>query len=96
MKLSQCVTAADARDPGKLLTGISNPGASNCTYQERNYSGNTLRFAMQCSGSYAISSRGEVRFSTNDFSGDLTSNASIGGQSTEFRSRISGRRQGGC
>lgn len=96
LKLSQCVTAADARDPSRLLAGVANPGASNCTYQERSYSGNSLRFTMQCGGSYGIISRGEVRFSGNDFSGDLSSTANVGGQSTEFRSRISGRRQGGC
>ena len=96
MRLSQCVTAADARDPGKLLTGLNNPGASNCTYTERSYSGSSLRFAMQCSGTYALSSRGEVRFSGSDFSGDFTSTANIGGQSTEFRSRVSGKRQSGC
>src|SRR3972149_9071693 len=53
-KLSQCLTAADVRDPSKLLGGLANPGASSCTYTDKSYSGSTFRFTMTCSGAYAI------------------------------------------
>ena len=42
--VNQCFTAADARDPSKILGGMSNPGASGCQYTEQSFSGNTFRF----------------------------------------------------
>src|ERR1035438_2696572 len=53
-RLTQCLTAADTRDPSKVLGGIANPGASGCTYSNKAYTGNTFRFSMQCTGSFAI------------------------------------------
>ena len=94
--LNQCFTAADARDPSRVLGGVANPGASGCTYTDKAYSGNTFRFTMQCGGAFAISTRGEVSFTATTLDGTITAIADLGGQKTELSSRISGKRMGGC
>lgn len=95
-RLTQCLTAADAKDPSALLGGLANPGASGCTYTDKAYSGNTLRFSMQCAGSYAIRSQGEVSFTADTMSGTITAVANVGGEKTDLSSKISARRLGGC
>ena len=50
MQLQQCFTAADAKDPSRVLVGIANPGATGCNYSDKSYSGNTFRFSVQCAG----------------------------------------------
>lgn len=94
--VNQCFTAADARDPSRLLGGLSNPGASDCQYTEKSYSGNTFKFAMQCGGAYALQSRGEVTFDAQTMNGLITAKATIAGALTEFQNKISARRIGNC
>jgi hypothetical protein len=94
--LRQCLTSADARDPSALLGGIANPGASDCAYSDKSYSGNTFRFSMQCAGSLGIQSRGEVTFSADAMNGTISAIANVGGEKTELSNKISARRLGGC
>jgi len=96
IRLTQCLTAADVREPGKLLGGMANPGASGCTYANKAYSGNSFRFSMQCAGSFAIQSQGEVSFSADSMNGSITSVANLGGERTELSNKVSARRLGGC
>jgi hypothetical protein len=95
-RLTQCLSAADARDPSALLGGIANPGASGCTYSDKAYSGNTFRFSMQCAGSFAIQSQGEVSFTADSMNGTITAVANVGGEKTELSNKVSARRLGGC
>jgi hypothetical protein len=94
--VNQCFTAADARDPSKLLGGLSNSGASDCQYTEKSYSGNTFKFAMQCGGAYALQSRGEVTFDAQTMNGVITAKANVAGTVTEFQNKLSARRIGNC
>lgn len=94
--LDQCFTAADVRDPSRILGGIANPGASGCAYTDKSYRDNTFRFSMQCAGALGISTRGEVRFTDTTLDGTITAVTDVNGQKTEFSNRISGKRIGGC
>ena len=94
--VNQCFTAADARDPSRLLGGLSNPGASDCQYTEKSYSGNTFKFAMQCGGALALQSRGEVSFDAQSMNGVITAKANVAGTQTEFQNKMSARRIGNC
>ena len=94
--LNQCFTAVDARDPSKIFGGVANPGASDCQYSEKNYSGNTFRFAMQCGGAYALQTRGEVTFDAQSMNGNITAKGNVGGTPTEFQNKISAKRVGNC
>jgi hypothetical protein len=95
-KLSQCITPADAKDPSRVLGQVANPGATNCTYGERNYSGNTLTFTMKCAGSLALESSGRIAFSATTMEGTIDARANLGGQSLDMQNKLSARRVGGC
>ena len=62
-QITQCLTDADARDPSRVLGGVSNPGASGCSYSDKSYSGNTFSFSMQCAGTYEIKASGRISLS---------------------------------
>jgi len=94
--LQQCLTAADTKDPSALLGGMTNPGATGCSYSDKSYSGNTFRFTMKCAGSFGTQSHGEVTFSADNMNGTISATANVGGEKTEFSSRVSARRLGGC
>jgi hypothetical protein len=94
--LRQCLTAADVRDPGKLLGGVANPGASGCEYTDKSYAGNSFRFSMQCAGGFGVQSRGEVTFSSNAMNGTISALANLGGEKIEFSNKVSARRAGDC
>ena len=95
-RMTQCLSAEDARDPARLLGQIANSGASGCSYSDRNYLGNTLTFTLQCAGSYGIASRGQVAFTADTMDGSITATADLGGSSVETQNRVSARRIGGC
>ena len=94
--LTQCLTAEDARDPSRVLGGVSNPGASNCNYTDKSYSGNTFTFAMQCGGGYGIKASGRIAFSANSMDGTIQSTANVAGKPVETQNKISARRLGSC
>ena len=94
--VTQCLTANDARDPSKLISSISTPGATGCSYTNKSYSGSTFQFALDCSGSYGLKSKGSVTFNANSFSGDITATGNLGGQVVEFQNHVTGKRVGGC
>jgi hypothetical protein len=94
--LTQCLTDADARDPSRVLGGVSNPGATGCTYTDKNYAGNTFSFSMQCAGTYAIKATGRVSFTADTMDGTIMSTASVGGKPVETQHTLSARRLGNC
>jgi len=95
-QLTQCLTAADARDPSRVLGGVSNPGASGCNYTDKSYSGNTFTFAMTCGGGYGIKASGRIAFTANSMDGTIQSMAIVAGKPVETQNKISARRLGGC
>jgi len=95
-QLSQCLTAADAQNPDRLLGGMANPGATGCSYTDRNYSGDSFRFSMQCSGDYGIKATGEVSYGADAISGTIDSVSTLSGKPIEMQNKITGRRVGGC
>jgi hypothetical protein len=95
-KLTQCLTAEDARDPARLLAGVSNPGATGCEYTDKSYAGNSFSFSMQCAGGLGLQSSGRVAFTADSMEGNITSTAGIGGKPVQTENRVSARRLGGC
>ena len=96
LKMNQCLTKDDARDPAKVLAMITAPGAAGCSYSEKSYVGNTFRFAMQCSGTLDLKTSGEVTFSANSVRGTIMTSTTIDGKKLEFQGVISGRRLSDC
>ena len=95
-QLTQCLTAEDARDPSRVLGGVSNPGASGCSYTDKSYSGNTFTFAMTCGGGYGIKASGRIAFTANSMDGTIESTANVAGKPVETHNKISARRLGSC
>jgi len=96
VSMTQCLTAADAHDPSRLIGSVSTPGATGCNYTEKSYAGNTFRFALECPGTFALKTRGSVNFSANRFEGNITANSNLGGNTVVMQNRVSGRRLGSC
>ena len=94
--ITQCLTAQDARDPSRVLGGVSNPGATSCTYTDKNFSGDTFTFSMQCAGTYAIKATGRVSVTADTMQGTIDSTANLGGKEVQQQSKISARRLGSC
>ncbi len=94
--MKQCLTELDAQDPSRMLGGMANPGATDCTYTEKSFAGNMFRFKMQCAGSLGIHARGEITYSASSMDGSIITIADMAGQTTELQSRISAHRLGGC
>jgi hypothetical protein len=82
----QCLTPDQAKDPGSLF-GKSGP---ICEFSNRNDTGSTLTFDVSCS--MQMRGKGSVRYTAQSLEGDLE----IGFEGFSSRSRISGRRLGGC
>jgi hypothetical protein len=95
-KLTQCLSAQDARDPARLLGSLANPGATGCTFGNSTFSGNQLTFTMQCAGTFDLHAQGAVSFSPTSMDGTITSTSVIGGQNVEMQSKVSARRLGNC
>lgn len=94
--MQQCLTDMDAQDPSRILGGVSNPGATDCTYTEKSFTGNVFRFRMECAGSHGIRASGEIAYSASSMDGRIITVANMAGQATELQSRITARRLGGC
>lgn len=94
--LKQCLTEADARDPGKLLVG-SGSAAMGCALSDQRRSSGHIDFSVSCGAPAAIGGRGSVDFTPTTIDGAISlefrgSNAMPGG----FSSRLTGRRVGSC
>ena len=94
--ITKCLTADDARDPSRVLGGVSNPGATGCRYTDKSYSGNTFSFAMQCEGSYGIKASGQVSFTASTMDGTIESTANVAGKPVLTQNKLTARRLGNC
>jgi len=93
---NHCLTAADARDPSRLLSSIATPGATGCTFGETSYSGNSLRFSMQCTGTFSLRAQGEVSYTRDSMNGNINTTSKLGGQQVDMQNQVAAKRLGGC
>jgi hypothetical protein len=96
-KITQCISAQDAKEPGALFSQMGTPGATDCRYSDRNYhAGNTFTFAMKCAGNLGLRSSGKVAFTPETMDGTISAFATVGDKEVETQSKVMGRRVGGC
>jgi Protein of unknown function (DUF3617) len=86
---TRCLTPEDARDPSQLFG--SSPGAG-CQFLNRNDTGSVFTFEIECGSPQPIRGSGSVRYKRDSLEGELELKTDI----FAARSRISGRRIGGC
>jgi uncharacterized protein DUF3617 len=97
---NQCLTAADARDPSRLITETSVPGATGCAFSDKKESSGHLEFAVKCEGLFAIGGHGAVDYTPTSLQGTLNLDFGLGDAGAAKRtgsvSRITARRVGDC
>jgi len=89
---AHCISAADAKDPTRLLgTGGS------CQFSNRSDSGSVFTFEVSCGGLLPLRGSGSIRYTPQSIEGDLDLAADAGGgQKFAMRTHVSGRRTGPC
>ena len=70
-ELTQCLTAQDAQNPERLLTGLSTAGASGCEFHNQQGSAQHRQFEVRCGGALAIQGQGSVDLTATTVSGVL-------------------------
>ena len=91
-KQTHCVTAEDAKDPGKLF---GNPGGG-CDFRNRQDTGSVYSFEIACSGAAPLAGTGEIRYGRDTMDGEIVLKMNAEGKAMETRSRIKARRTGAC
>jgi hypothetical protein len=91
-KQTQCLSAADARDPSKLF---GTPGAG-CEFKNRRDNGSEYRFDISCGGAAKVEGSGAMRYSRDALEGEIVLRVNPGGQAMETRSTIKAKRLGAC
>lgn len=91
-KQTQCITAEEAKDPGKLF---GNPGGG-CEFKNRQDSGSVYRFEIACTGATPVTGAGEIRYAQDRMEGEIVLKMNAGSQPMETRSKIQARRIGPC
>jgi hypothetical protein len=96
----QCLTAAEARDPSRLLTEMSVPGATSCAFSGKGGSSGHFEFDVKCEGILAIGGHGSVDYTPTTLQGTLNLDFGLGDTEAAKRtgsvSRIAARRIGDC
>ena len=96
----QCLTAADARDPSRLLAEMSVPGATGCAVSGKAGSSGHFEFDVKCEGIFAIGGHGSVDYTPDAMQGTLNLDFNLGDPGAAKRtgsvSRIAARRVGDC
>ena len=85
---TRCLTAEDARDPSRVF-GSAGAG---CQFTRRNDTGSMFTFEVSCGGQVELRGSGSVRYARESLEGELE----LASGQFSTRSRISGRRLGGC
>ena len=90
---TQCVTAADTQDPGRVLGT-----AGGCEFSNRRQNGDSYTFDIKCGGALPMSGTGRMRESASAFEGDLdlTVDSGASGSHLGMRTKVSGKRLGPC
>ncbi len=90
VKQTQCMTAADAKDPANLIGG---PGPG-CSFNNRRDDGSTFSFDIACAS--ALNGSGALRYAHDSLDGEIVVRMKQGDQQVEVRSVLKARRLGPC
>jgi uncharacterized protein DUF3617 len=90
---TRCFTAADVRDPHRVLESAATSG---CEFTNRRDSGSEFTFDLKCSGQIPMSGSGRVTYTRTTLEAEMLLTGAANGQKFATRSRVSGRRLGSC
>lgn len=96
MKMTQCITAEDLKDPGRALPkGLPGeaPGeAPPCEIANYKVEGNKVTWKITCKGAEAMSGEGELTSSADAYEGRMR----LGVEGKQLTMKLSGKRVGDC
>jgi hypothetical protein len=92
MKMTQCITAEDLKDPGRVLPKGPPDEAARCEINHYKVDGNKVTWKLTCKGPDPVTGEGEMTASADQYDGRMK--VAAGGQ--EFTMKISGKRVGDC
>ena len=90
---TRCFTAEDVRDPHRVLESAATSG---CEFSNRRDTGAEFTFDLKCSGQIPMSGSGRVAYTRTTLEAEMSLTGTAAGQKFATRSRVSGRRLGGC
>ena len=90
---TRCFTAADARDPSRILGPEA--GAA-CEFSNQRDTGSEFTFDISCGGSNSLRGSGKARYGRDSIDAEIELGGNVAGQNFASRSRIAGRRLGAC
>ena len=96
---TDCVTAEDARDPVKALTGMQNDSRAKCKVGEVKQAGNVVSFAMTCGDESLGSIRMAASFTFENarhYTGRLQTVMSVSGQLMTSNMAVDAKWIGAC
>lgn len=89
MVQTRCLTTEEARDPSRLFGSSS---GAKCQFTNRNDTGSVFTFEISCNAQPPLRGSGSVRYGRDALEGELE----LKTEQFVTRSRITGRRLGGC
>ncbi len=92
MKMTQCITAEDLKDPGRALPKGPPGEAPPCEIANYKVEGNKVTWKIACKGAEAMSGEGELTSSADAYEGRMR--LSLEGK--ELTMKLSGKRVGDC
>ncbi len=92
-KTTQCITADDLKDPGRVLPKGGPEDAAKCEVADYKVDGNKVTWKITCNrGSEAMAGEGELTSTGDAYDGRMK--VSMGGD--ELTMKLSGKRVGDC
>jgi Protein of unknown function (DUF3617) len=93
----QCLTAADARDPGALMARTANPAATGCVFSDKKQSAGYFEFSVKCEGTLGFVGHGAIDYTPTTMQGTLNLGFDGGtSKRSDSITRFTARRVGDC
>jgi Protein of unknown function (DUF3617) len=94
---TNCVTAADFKDPGKAIQPEQSTPDEPCNRTGYRWDGRRLHFRIECTGNATSSSVGDIYYDTRThFTGTITTKAQMGDRKFDGHVTLTGERTGDC
>jgi hypothetical protein len=92
MKMTQCITAEDLKNPGRALPKGPPDEAAKCEINSYKVDGNKVTWKLTCKDPDPVTGEGEMTASADQYEGRMKMSAA----GNEFTMKISGKRVGDC
>lgn len=98
MKMTQCITKADAADPAKAIPSRPQRGGppQDCKVSDYKTEGNKVTWSMACTGAQPMTGTGEMTYGADSYTGIMTMHSPQAGQPMAVTMKYTGKRLGDC